>query len=49
LGPRPEVDAVEISWPSGAVQKLEKLRSDRIITVKEGSGIVERTFPRLGK
>lgn len=45
LGRHPEVDAVEILWPSGTVTKLEKLKSDQIIAVKEGEGIVERPFP----
>lgn len=47
LGRHPEVDAVEILWPSGTVTKLEKLKSDQIIAVKEGEGIVERPFPLI--
>jgi len=42
-----QVDAVEIVWPSGMVSKLEKLKSDQIITVKEGVGLVDRPFPRV--
>jgi hypothetical protein len=47
LGPHALVDAIEIIWPSGAVTKLEKLKSDQIIAVKEGAGLVERPFPRF--
>lgn len=47
LGDRTQVDLIEISWPSGTVTKLEKLKSNQIITVKEGEGLVERPFPRI--
>ena len=46
LGQRSNVDSVEILWPSGSVTRLGSLKSDRIIAVKEGVGIVERPFPR---
>jgi len=35
LGPRSMVDQLEITWPSGAVQKLSKVKVDRILTVTE--------------
>lgn len=47
LGDRTQVDLIEIIWPSGTVTKIEKLKSDQIVTVKEGEGLVERPFPRL--
>ncbi|PYV28164.1 MAG: hypothetical protein DMG24_02710 [Acidobacteria bacterium] len=47
LGPRQTVDSVEVRWPSGMVTRLENLRSDQIITVKEGAGLVSREFPRV--
>ena len=47
LGPHAMVDAVEIIWPSGAATKIEKLKADRIIAVKEGEGLVDRPFPRI--
>ncbi|MGH9859420.1 MAG: CRTAC1 family protein, partial [Candidatus Acidiferrales bacterium] len=47
LGRHAKVDAVEILWPSGAVSKLEKLKGDQILAVKEGTGIVERPFPLI--
>jgi len=48
LGQHANVDAIEILWPSGMVTKLSNLKSDQIIAVKEGEGIVERPFPRVG-
>jgi len=47
LGSHANVDAVEIQWPSGNVTKLGSLKSDQIIAIKEGAGIVERPFPRV--
>ena len=47
LGQHTKVDAIEIRWPSGMVTKLGNLKADQIIAVQEGSGIVERPFPRV--
>jgi enediyne biosynthesis protein E4 len=47
LGENAQVDTVEIVWPSGVVSKLEKLKSDQIIAVKEGVGLIDRPFPRV--
>jgi hypothetical protein len=47
LGQRSRIEAIEITWPSGNVTKLSSLASDQIIAVKEGTGIVERAFPRV--
>jgi hypothetical protein len=47
LGSHTNVDAVEILWPSGMVTKLADLKSDQIIAVKEGEGLVRRPFPRI--
>jgi len=47
LGKHAQVDAVEIVWPSKSVTKLENLKSDQIIVVKEGAGLVNRPFPRV--
>jgi hypothetical protein len=47
LGNRSRVDAIEIAWPSGMVTKLTDIKADQIIAVKEGTGIVERPFPRI--
>jgi hypothetical protein len=47
LGGRSKIDSVEITWPSGIVTKLANLACDQIIAVKEGTGLVERPFPRV--
>ena len=38
LGKASVVDLLEIRWPSGHVDRFTKLRVDRILTIKEGSG-----------
>lgn len=45
LGKQKMIDSVEIRWPSGMLTRLGSLRSDQIIAVKEGTGIVPRAFP----
>lgn len=45
LGKQETVDSVEIQWPSGTSTKLTSLRANRIITVKEETGIIPREFP----
>ena len=47
LGERSHIDSLEITWPSGVVDKLAKVPIDQIITVKEGVGIIPRNFPRI--
>lgn len=47
LGDRSKVDAIEIRWPSGSLTKLADIKADQIIAVKEGTGVVERPFPRM--
>jgi hypothetical protein len=47
LGKRTKIESLEITWPSGQVDKLTNLSVDRIISVKEGTGIVRRSFPKI--
>jgi hypothetical protein len=47
LGKRTKIESLEITWPSGQVDKLTSLAVDRIIAVKEGTGIVARSFPKI--
>ena len=35
-----KADTLEIHWPSGAVDTLQNIAADQVITMKEGSGIV---------
>ena len=47
LGKRGKIDALEITWPSGTVDRLKDVPPDKIIAVKEGLGIVPRNFPKV--
>jgi len=47
LGKHGKIDALEITWPSGAVDRLKDVPMDKIIAVKEGVGIVPRNFPKV--
>jgi len=47
LGKRNKVDSLQITWPSGQVDKLSSVPVDTIIAVKEGVGIVPRRFPKV--
>jgi enediyne biosynthesis protein E4 len=47
LGKRDKVDSLEITWPSGKVDKLRNIPVDSIIAVKEGIGIVPHPFPKV--
>jgi enediyne biosynthesis protein E4 len=47
LGKRMKIEALEITWPSGHVDRLTNLPIDQIIAIKEGAGIVPHPFPRI--
>ena len=48
LGKRTKIDSLEITWPSGQVDRLTNVPIDQIIAVKEGTGIVfPRKFPKM--
>lgn len=47
LGDRQVVDSVQITWPSGSATALRNLKADQVITIKEGQGLAERSFPRV--
>jgi len=40
LGPAVEAD-LEIRWPNGRVEKVQKVAANRIVKVREGSGLVQ--------
>jgi len=40
LGTHPQVDSIEIQWPSGAKESISKVSANQFITIKEGSGIL---------
>jgi len=47
LGKRTTIDSLEITWPSGQVDRLTNLSIDQIIAVKEGVGVIPRQFPKI--
>src|SRR5437667_4876345 len=42
LEERTKIDLIEVHWPSGTVDKIVNVAANKIITVKEGQGIVEQ-------
>ena len=47
LGAYGRVDTLEITWPSGTVDRLEKIAANQIISIREGVGIVKHAFPNF--
>ena len=47
LGKRAKIASLEITWPSGQIDRLTNVPINQIITVKEGAGIIPRQFPRI--
>ena len=41
LGRRAAVDGLEVSWPSGRVENFEGIPANQVVTIREGSGIVQ--------
>jgi enediyne biosynthesis protein E4 len=39
---RTKVDAIEIRWPSGAVDKVVDVPANKIVTIKEGKGLLDQ-------
>jgi hypothetical protein len=39
---RTSVDLVEVRWPNGTVDRIPNLKVNKILTVKEGKGVVEQ-------
>lgn len=42
LGQAPRAERLEVRWPSGAVDLLENVEANQIVTVVEGKGLVRR-------
>jgi len=47
LGKRMKIESLEITWPSGQVDRLTNVPIDQIIAVREGTGIVPHSFPKI--
>jgi enediyne biosynthesis protein E4 len=35
LGPATEVPLIEVQWPSGTVQRIERVQADQVVTIIE--------------
>jgi hypothetical protein len=44
LEKRTTVDLIEVRWPSGVIDKVTGLSANRIVTIKEGKGVVEQKY-----
>lgn len=42
LEKRTKIDLIEVRWPSGAIDKITNAKVNKIMTIKEGQGIVEQ-------
>jgi len=47
LGGRKRIESLDITWPSGTVEKITNVPMNEIITIKEGAGIVPGKFPKV--
>jgi len=48
LEKRAKIDLIEIRWPSGVVDKITNVNANKLLTVKEGQGLVEQKETRKG-
>jgi hypothetical protein len=42
LGARTKVDSIEVRWPGGAVERVAGAPANKVLTVREGQGLVEQ-------
>jgi hypothetical protein len=42
LEKRTKIDLVEVHWPSGVVDKIANVNANKILTIKEGQGLVDQ-------
>jgi len=47
LGLRTQVEKLEVRWPSGGIESFKNIAVDKILTIKEGTGILPYEFPRF--
>ena len=47
LGSAPRVDSIEVRWPSGALDRLDGIAADRVVTIREGEGERPSHYPPL--
>ncbi|MDQ2976285.1 MAG: CRTAC1 family protein [Acidobacteriota bacterium] len=44
VGKNKAIKTIEVRWPSGQIDTLNDLAANQLVTVKEGAGIVRKTF-----
>jgi hypothetical protein len=49
LGQATAVEAVEVHWPSGLVEKVNLPSADRFFTIEEGKGVVPSVYDAIAK
>jgi hypothetical protein len=42
LGAATSADAIDVQWPSGGVETVRNVAAGRVVTIREGRGLVER-------
>jgi hypothetical protein len=42
LQKRTKVDLVEVRWPNGAIERIANVSANKILTIKEGAGLVQQ-------
>jgi hypothetical protein len=48
LEKRTKVDLVEVRWPSGTIDRVTNVSANKILTIKEGKGVLEQKELRTG-
>ena len=48
LEKRTKIEVIEVHWPSGSIDKIVDAGVNRILTIKEGQGIVAQTDYKSG-
>ncbi len=46
LEKRTKIDLIEVRWPSGTIDKITNVSANKILTVKEGQGLIEQKDAR---
>ena len=42
LQKRTKIDLIEVRWPNGAVEKIKDVNANKILTIKEGQGLISQ-------
>ena len=42
LEKRTKIDLIEVHWPSGTIDKVTNVNANKILTIKEGQGLIDQ-------